>query len=202
MADHGPDDARQPQVAAPVEVLLRDAPHRPLDAAVLQRANRRAEQARIEEVEEGPEVGKPVFDGRAGEGDAGWGLEGPHGPALLGAGVLDGLGLVGHDALPGHLGQPGHAHGAGIACQHQVIAVQGVRGCVLRGLLPGHAVQAQKLQVWREAGRLGLPVAEQGCRRHEQAGTCAALLEEQGQHLDGLAEAHVVGQAGAEMELA
>ena len=61
----------------------------------------------------------------------------------------------------------------------------------------------------REARREPLdlrgPVGEQRGRGHEQARRCfvaclAALHEEQREHLDGLAEAHVVGEAGAEAE--
>ena len=68
-------------------------------------------------------------------------------------------------------------------------------------------VQEAQLQRRRKACRLVTPVPEQRRRNHEK-GRCsqpsravATLAEQQRQHLDGLAETHVVGKAGAEAQL-
>ena len=66
---------------------------------------RRAEQARVEEVEDGPQVARPVLDWRAGEREACGGLQFLHGPGLAGAGILDRLGLIQDHQVPGPLPQ-------------------------------------------------------------------------------------------------
>ena len=62
-----------------------------------------------------------------------------------------------------------------------------------------------RFQARREAGDLRRPVGEQRGRRHQQrrlafAGALLFQHQQQRQHLDGLAEAHVVGEARAESE--
>ena len=60
------------------------------------------------------------------------------------------------------------------------------------------------LQRRREPLDLRLPVGDQRGRHDEQTGAGLALLfqgEQQGDDLNGLAQAHVVGQAGAQAEL-
>ncbi len=58
----------------------------------------------------------------------------------------------------------------------------------------------------RETGDLALPVADHRGRAHEERpppvlGTRRAPVEQEGEELDGLAEPHVVGEAGAEAEV-
>ena len=67
---------------------------------------RRAEQSRVQEVEERPEIDEPVLDGRARQRDPASRAERLDGAGLLGAGVLDGLRLVENDQRPLGLGQP------------------------------------------------------------------------------------------------
>ena len=72
-------------------------------------------------------------------------------------------------------------------------------------LARGHRgrMRDQRRQRRREALDLGLPVREQRCRRHQQVWRLAAARatlaqQQERQHLDGLAQPHVVGQADAE----
>ena len=63
------------------------------------------------------------------------------------------------------------------------------------------AVVRQHGQVRREPGGLPLPVVDHRCWTDQQVGPVVALLAVQlqgGQGLDGLAQAHVVGQAGSQ----
>ena len=54
----------------------------------------RAQQSGVQEIEERPEIRKPILDGRAGQGDPTAGGQFLHGSGLLRAGVLDRLGFV------------------------------------------------------------------------------------------------------------
>ena len=63
----------------------------------------------------------------------------------------------------------------------------------------------QRLKLGSEALDLGRPVGQQRRRRHQQARRRAAAPsalqhQQQRQHLDGLAQTHVVGQARAQSE--
>ena len=64
------------------------------------------------------------------------------------------------------------------------------------GMRDGHA------QGWRKARRLRRPIGEQRSGRDKEAGEGVGLppvqRQEQGEHLDGLAQSHVVGETGAE----
>src|SRR5207253_3166300 len=56
-------------------------------------------------------------------------------------------------------------------------------------------------QTWREASELRRPVGEQRDGGHQKAGCSGAVrlltkYEQQRQHLNGLAQSHVIGQAG------
>ena len=65
----------------------------------------RAEQARIKEIEDRPQVAKIILDWRAGERDAALGVERLDGAGLLGVGVLDRLRLVDNGEPPSRLGR-------------------------------------------------------------------------------------------------
>ena len=61
-------------------------------------------------------------------------------------------------------------------------------------------------QTWREASELRRPVGEQRDGGHQKAGCSGAVrlltkYEQQRQHLNGLAQSHVIGQAGPQAEL-
>ena len=62
-----------------------------------------AEQAGVEEIEQGPEIGQAILNGRAGQGKAGGGFEFLHGAGLARAGVLDGLGFIEDRKMPGRV---------------------------------------------------------------------------------------------------
>ncbi len=76
---------------------------------------------------------------------------------------------------------------------------------VLGQHVPVVAVMDEEGNGWCELRDLALPVAEQRrgadqqCRRAE-LGTLVLAVQEQGQHLDGLAETHVIGQDAAETQ--
>ena len=61
-------------------------------------------------------------------------------------------------------------------------------------------------QTWCEAFELRRPVGEQRGGRHQKAGCPGAArmpteYEQKRQHLNGLAQSHVIGQAGPQAEL-
>ena len=61
-----------------------------------------AEEARVEDVHQGPQLRQPVLDGRAGQGDASARVHGSHRAGLRRARVLHLLRLVEHQASPRH----------------------------------------------------------------------------------------------------
>ena len=60
----------------------------------------RSQQPGIEEIEDGPQIAEPVFDGRAGEGKPRLAVQFLGSTSLLGIGILDGLRLVQHHQAP------------------------------------------------------------------------------------------------------
>ncbi len=185
----------------------------------------RTQHARVEELHDRPEFGQAVLDRRAGHGDAPLGGDGPD--ALRGAGgaVLDLLCLVEDQPAPGHRGQQLLvAGGQAVGRQHQVHR-PGVAGEGLPGEPVGPVVDVDG-ELRGEAGGLPLPVADEGHRADHQGrrqrgdglpplrrgrggglpgrlpGGPDALVDQQGQELGRLAQAHVVGQAGPEAEVA
>ena len=167
---------------------------------------RAAEHAGVEELEDGPEVVEPVLDGRAGEGEPARGAQEAGGLGGLGAGVLDGLGLVEDDALELDRAKPldVQAHG-GVGGEDQVrIREAGGAGVALDAGVLHDAERG------RESLGLAGPVEHERLGRDDEPGlgrgifaargldgTCA-MVEEMGQELDGLAQPHVVGETAAE----
>ncbi|MNS99907.1 hypothetical protein D3C72_1343220 [compost metagenome] len=151
-----------------------------------------------------------VLDRRARERHAPVRVHAPGGLGLLGAGVLDVLGLVVDRARPAHAGQIGLvAEHERVGRDDQVVALDGLGEAL--AFRAARAVVDHDLQVRGEVPGLALPVAdERGGANQEPrpalgGGKLLGVrlgLEQQGQHLDGLAQAHVVGEAGAEAELA
>jgi hypothetical protein len=160
------------------------------------------EQARIDVVEQRPQVAQAVLDRGAGQHDARLGLELLGGAALARARILDRLGLVEDGQAPGGRDHPGQPVQRTVAGDHQIGAgelVGGRGGQALGGNARG--MGDQHAERWREAGDLLRPVGEQRCRSDQQARHPAVLAlehHEQGDDLDGLAQAHVIGQAGAQ----
>ena len=184
--------------------------HRPVGQALdeVRELPGRAEQTGIDEVEDRPQVAEPVLDRRAGQGDARAGLERLDGAGLLGRRVLDRLGLVEDDEPPRRGGEPGHARQRAVAGDDEV-GVTDMAGVGRLQLLGWHlrGMGDDRLQARCKACDLGRPVGEQRCRRHQQAGlgpgfdiarSLVLQHQQQRQHLDGLAEPHVVGKACAE----
>ena len=162
----------------------------------------RPHESGIDEVEDRPEVAKPVLDGRAGEGDAGFGPELLDRLGLLGRRILDGLGLVEHGQPPGHPRQPWCPCQEAVARDDQIGARQVLRPLNRFLALCRRGMEHDRFEARCEALDLGSPIGEQGGRRHEKAGLAllARLVlqhQKQRQDLDGLAEPHVVGQAGS-----
>ena len=116
--------------------------------------------------------------------------------------VLDELGLVQHQALPvqGRVLLLVQAQ-QGVAGDHHVGSLdrRGQRGAALGG----GGGQHSQIKSRCETGGLGLPYREHrtGCDHQERRGrrwTGTAGVEEQSEGLDGLAQAHVVGEYPAE----
>ena len=107
-----------------------------------------------------------------------------------------------------HVGlrQRRHAQQRAVAGDHQV-ELRRRRRREPPDLLRGHrrGMHDQRVQLGREVLDLRRPVRQQRRRRHQQArpsprALAAACSQQQRQHLDRLAQPHVVGQAGAEAE--
>ena len=148
-----------------------------------------------------PQVHQRVLERRAGDRELRPRGEPPHRLVGLGLVVLHELRLVEHDGAPG-------ARPEG----HLVDARHGIRGDddlrpgdrVLEaapGLVAG-AVDDHGVQVGSEPGRLALPGRQHrgGCHDEHRVVELAALVRPQHhrQHLQGLAQAHVVGEHPAE----
>ena len=104
------------------------------------------------------------------------------------------LRLVGDDQAPADLGEPCRV------TQHHAVGDQDdlVGGQVLQ-VAPASVVPADR-DVRGEPSYLALPGAEQRRRAHHERGTRLGVspVQVQRDHLDGLAQAHVVGEAAAE----
>ncbi len=119
--------------------------------------------------------------------------------------VLDRLRLVQDEVVEFHFAQRRHVIPEGaVGGQHEVAAGKGIA-------FPDAAAGARVVehaQARREAGRLGEPVEHQRTRHHYQRGRQPLALSlrpanfEQREHLDGLAQTHVVREAAAEAEIA
>ena len=117
----------------------------------------------VDGVEDRPQVGQPVLDRRAGEGELLAGGQGAHGLGRVGGGVLDQLRLVGDDGRP--------VDGAEVL---DVAGQQPVRGDDEVGA--GRAPARPRSAPWwtttrsdgREAGGLGLPVVDDRQRAHDE----------------------------------
>ncbi len=163
-----------------------------------------AEEAGVEELHDRPQVADVVFDRGAGEGDAVVARQRACGLRLLRFGVLDVLRLVEDDAGPVYFLE-----------NVEVAVEQGVAGedesVLLRLLLERGAFLAltavvnQDRQIGREALRFLVPVADDGHGADEQHRSPAIAFPvalDEGERLHGLAETHVVGQAGAQARTA
>ena len=124
----------------------------------------------------------------------------PRGLGGMGERVLDGLGLVEHEHAPLTLHQE-----AAVARQERIRREDDVPGLELLGAAGavGPVVDVDG-EVGGEPVQLALPVPEHRGRAHDQRRPLHAVgvIEQVGDHLDRLSEAHVVGQERAQPELA
>ena len=150
----------------------------------------------------GPEVGDAVLDGRAGEDQAGVGAEAFDGLGVLGAVVLDGLGLVKDDGGVAAVGmEVDVAPDEGVARDDEVDV--GHLGEETRTVGAGedeHAHRGHKLR------GLAAPVLDQRGGADDEGRHAAGVLATTGQGepregLQGLAQAHLVGQDATETAL-
>ena len=155
----------------------------------------RAEQARIHKGEQRVQIHQVVLDRRAGGDHPKVRVQAAHGAAALGGGVLHRLRLVQHGAVPPHLGQRldvvlGHAVGGHEEVERAWIREQGGAGGRRADVLP-------HVQRGRETPRLVHPVRHHRGGRDHQRRALRRTVQQGGQGLHGLAEAHVVRQTRA-----
>jgi hypothetical protein len=123
----------------------------------------------IEELEQAPELAQVVLDRGAGEGQPVLRPDQARRLGRIGAGVLDGLGLVQDGVVEaGLLEEQRVPAQRAIGGQHHV-------GLAEVGRLPGAGVPGvlEDPQLRREAQGLGLPVEDQRAGRHDQRGQLA-----------------------------
>ena len=154
-----------------------------------------AEEVGVEEVEDGPEVVEAVLDGGAGEGEAVRGGERAGGLGLAGGGVLDELGFIENEGLPLDAAE------AGIVAPEVAIGGEDdvdLTGTAKEGIAQGtvRANVTMDTEAGGPVGKLAFPHGQDGKRGHDEGGGRAR--EEKGDGLQGLAEAHVVGEADTE----
>ncbi len=142
-----------------------------------------------------------VFHRRAGQRDPRLGLQRLGRLGLPGGGVLDRLRLVQDDEAPRRRRQRRHAQQRAVAGDRQVDTSVAALNCLIWSAAIAEGCTIAAFRSGREFLDLGRPVAQQRGRRHQQVRLAGGSLhQQQRQHLDGLSQAHVVGQAGAEAE--
>ncbi len=156
----------------------------------------RPQQPRRGPVEERPQLGEVVLHRGAGQRHPGRGRDGAQGLRRRRVGVLDVLRLVGDDHAPGLLGEQG---GAGA---HRRVGGEDEPALAGRQVLgaAAAAVEAAHGGAGGELLDLPLPVAQEGGGAHHEGRLAAAAVQVQRDEGDGLAQAHVVGEAAAEPE--
>ncbi len=162
----------------------------------------------VQELEQAPQLAQMVLHRRAAQRQAIPAAQQAGGLGRLAVRVLDRLRLVQDDVVEFHLPERRHvlAQGA-VGGEHQIPAGEGI--AVSR---PADAGVIEHAQPRREMSRLGDPVEHQRARHHHQGRRELLFFQtavargpagfEQGEHLHGLAEPHVVRQAAAEAEVA
>jgi hypothetical protein len=141
-----------------------------------------------------------VLDRRSGQSQAVPSAEQPGGLGRLAVGVLDRLRLVQDHVVELGLAQrPYIPSERAVGREHHVPSGEGIALADA-----ADAGMVEHAQLWSEALRLGQPVEDQRLRHHDEGRGLARQAPglQQGEHLDGLAQAHVIGQAAAEAEVA
>ena len=179
-----------------------------------------SQQAGVEEIEEGPEIAQAIFHRCAAERDARPRIDLLGCACLLGAGCLDRLRLVQDGEAPWRGKQRGHAQQRSIAGDDEIDTGDPVTIERLQ-FRAGHRrrMRDDRGEGRREAFDLRGPIGQQGGRRDQKAGAprfiiawsrgrppraariaCLSQNQQQRQNLHRLAEAHVIGEAGAQAE--
>ena len=168
---------------------------------------RRSEQSWIDEIENGPEIAKPVLDGRAGKRKLRLRLQLLGDPRLLGVRILDGLRFVEHNQAPGGFRNPWNTQQRAVAGNHQIHILQtlGREGLEIGGR-QRRRMGDERIQTRRKAFQLRRPVGEKRSGRNQKTWLpLVAILvsqhQQQREYLNGLAQSHIVGEAGPETEL-
>ncbi len=201
-----PEDERLHDRAQPLQ--------RPLVAAQLDRSRERplerlarAEQARVDDVHDRPELAEPVLDRGAGHRQLPARGESAQRLGALGRGVLDVLRLVEQDAVPGDPRERVGVAGGDVVGGDDDVAVRGDHRERL-SRQPAHTVVEVDAQRRREPLDLGAPLANDAHRADDERRTerltarLLALRDEHRDRLHRLAEAHVVRQDRADPEVA
>ena len=161
-----------------------------------------AQESGVGKVEDRPQVGKTVLHRRAGERDARLRVQLLHLARLLRTRILDRLGFIEDGQPPLHVDKRRRAQECTVGRHHEIDVAQTLR--VQRSELVCGAFRGmcdQDTKVRRETRGFCRPVGQQRCRNDQQgraeflALVLALQYQEQGEHLDGLAQAHVIGKA-------
>ena len=164
-----------------------------------------AEETGLREGEQAPKIEEPVFNRRAGEGDAVRGGDGAGDGGRLARGVFDELGFVEDDGVPCVPLEP-----IGVEAKLRVIDDEDRAAIGGAGHPRGEGQQRGKRfggELGREALGLGEPAVhhalgadDEGAEGLGRAGRRVGvrLVQEPGEGLHGFAEAHVVGEDAAE----
>ncbi len=130
----------------------------------------RAQQAGVGPVQDRPEIAEAVLDRRAGERQAGAGLQATQLLGGLRRGILDGLGLVDDDLAPFELAELVHvAQRRAVGGDHQIGVCDGRLECGALG--SPRPVMHQEPHVGHETAGLRGPVAHHRRRGHDQRRT-------------------------------
>ncbi len=160
------------------------------------------QKPRHQEVEQRPQLFEIVLHGRSRETQPMPSAQSAHGARRLTARVLDRLGFVQHQVVEGVLRQQ-----LAIPHQHRIGGDDnlGTRQVHIGGL-PLLSVDRQHPEVGSEASKLSPPIADEARRHDDQARPIHAprffLPREQCDRLQRLAQAHVVRQDAARVQLA
>jgi hypothetical protein len=163
----------------------------------------RTQEARIQELEDRPQLGEPILDRRTRECDPKLRPQCTRGLRRTRCGVLDVLRLIQRHHRPIHIGQ----HRC-VATQERIRRQHERARCQFRQRLriarTLRAVVTYERQRRGEALQLALPISDDGRRTHQQrrSGVGTHSLQQQGNQLHRLAQAHVIGKTGAQTKLA
>ena len=157
----------------------------------------RAEHRRVEKAEQRVELDQVVLDGCAAQGQPVLGLEQGDGLGRLRGDILDVLRLVEDDVVELVLEQllDVVAH-QGVCGEHQ-LALECLVQVALRAIIDGER------QLWGKPLQLVLPVEQQAAGHHQQRRALDLGVDacQHGDGLQSLAQAHVIGQAAAQVVL-